>query len=160
GDRPVIARALSKSPDDRYPNCTELIKSLRGLPASGSRTAPKSLPRLPTLDTEGQDTGDVITGRGAGAPPAPAPAAKTGKSTQCRSPALPAAEGPARRDEGTYTGTPRDSVSTENAAEPSQPRQAPAAVSGDGLLFPALVIGLGQQGLNVLRQLRGDLVEQ
>jgi hypothetical protein len=58
------------------------------------------------------------------------------------------------------TGTPRDPLQTEMGTEPAVPRKAPATVRGDGVLFPALVVGLGQQGLNVLRQLRCDLVEQ
>src|SRR5262245_23336678 len=29
-DQPVIARALSKNPDDRFPSCAELVRSLRG----------------------------------------------------------------------------------------------------------------------------------
>ena len=40
------------------------------------------------------------------------------------------------------------------------PRQAPAEVNGDGALFPALVIGLGQVGLTVLQRLRENLHER
>src|SRR5205085_12495947 len=34
-DRPIVARALSKDPDDRFPTCTAFVRALAGRPGSG-----------------------------------------------------------------------------------------------------------------------------
>lgn len=40
-DRPALARALSKKPDDRWPNVASLVRALAGNPANGSGVFPK-----------------------------------------------------------------------------------------------------------------------
>src|SRR5205085_12039512 len=55
-DRPIIARALSKKPDDRWPTCTDLVRSLR---LSGLQPAPlpsASGPPLAPVPTPGVDS--------------------------------------------------------------------------------------------------------
>lgn len=69
-DRPVIARALAKRPDDRWPNCTDLVRALRlggNPPASHAQTllAPPAHP----------------VGRASGAVPAPAGRVPPGSDT-------------------------------------------------------------------------------
>jgi hypothetical protein len=46
------------------------------------------------------------------------------------------------------------------AAAPEAPGSAAAELAGDGVLFPALVVGLGQCGLGVLRQTYARLTER
>lgn len=40
GDRPVIARALAKKPEDRFPSCTELVRMLREVESRGTKRTP------------------------------------------------------------------------------------------------------------------------
>ncbi len=50
-------------------------------------------------------------------------------------------------------------VAPGDEAAPASLRPAPPEVHGDGVLFPALVIGLGQMGFQVLQQTRQALAE-
>src|SRR5262245_21052562 len=164
GDRPAVARALSKSPDKRFPCCLDLIKTLRGPAAASAPPARADLPRLPAgaPDALGPgETTEVPDPRppAAGAPEAVAPpppragkpearALRPPRAAEPEAPAPPAPDRrptpptyhPAAADEGhPMTGTPRDPVQTDEAAEPAAPRKAPEPVHGDGVLFPALV---------------------
>src|SRR5262249_62074484 len=38
-DQPVVARSLSKNPDDRFPTCAELVRSLRAAGGKGTPVA-------------------------------------------------------------------------------------------------------------------------
>src|SRR5205809_164152 len=48
-DRPAVARALAKRPEDRFPSCTAFVKALRGGSAEGSAAAPASLSGAPAV---------------------------------------------------------------------------------------------------------------
>src|SRR5262245_9793077 len=85
-DRPAVARALAKRPEDRFPSCKAFVKALRGGSASDSTT--------------------VVS-----------------------------------------------TVVATAAAPSSQPAR-------DGVLVPAVVIGIGQAGLAVLRRLRQIVTER
>ncbi len=45
-DRPVIARALAKNPDERFPSCTSFIRSLQGGVRSGESSGSGPMPAL------------------------------------------------------------------------------------------------------------------
>lgn len=114
-DRPVIARALSKKPEDRYPSCTDMVQALRQAGSQAPGSEPKRLPR------------PVIT-------PETPPSARA-----------------------SYTPTPTP-VLAKSAPKP--PKQERPEITGDGILFPALLVGAGKTGLKVLQQLRLSLYEQ
>jgi eukaryotic-like serine/threonine-protein kinase len=57
GDRPAIARALAKRPDDRHPSCTDLVRGLRGAPAADAS-------RRESGPGQAQTVQDVVTGKG------------------------------------------------------------------------------------------------
>src|SRR5262249_47374928 len=143
GDREAVARALSKSPDDRFPRCLDLVRALSGNPAT------ESVPARPA--PQDADQASRLT------------ASKTAEETPACS--------TAQARESDLIDTPTRSLSaapsTENRrwirvhelAEPKakdQPGPAVLApqVHPDGVLFPALVIGAGQTGLAVLQRLR------
>jgi hypothetical protein len=44
-DRPVIARALSKKPEERFPSCRAFVDALRGIAAAPQSTPPTEMPR-------------------------------------------------------------------------------------------------------------------
>jgi hypothetical protein len=108
-DRPVVARALNKCPDDRFPSCTAFVQALReGM-------------------TEFVDLSGGLK-----------PVATSGLSSTWMMPGLA----------DTRTAAP-DTVVT--------PRPERTA---DGVLMPAVVIGLGGTGRIVLQRLRQTVTEQ
>jgi serine/threonine protein kinase len=136
-DQPIIGRSLSKKPEDRFPSCTDMVQALKraGLGLS------------------------LLKKDAATPPPAPKPVAAA------PSPAAPAMTmaGPIPAvPPGSTTMPPGSmtmslSVSMLRKDMPIPPRQE---ITGDGLLMPALVIGVGGLGLKVLRQLRRGLTER
>jgi serine/threonine protein kinase len=146
-DRAAVGRALAKNPEDRFPTCMDLVRALRGA-TRVEQPAPISA----------------------------APAAESGSSppSPAKEPIRPSANGGLTREPaivktpvgGTMAPSSHDSgwIRVQDAAErtPSERFFSPALrqeVSGDGFIFPALVIGLGQLGLRVLKALRGQLNE-
>src|SRR5262249_48648695 len=76
---------------------------------------------------------------------------------------------PAPAPSRAETPTPGAADSSQSVTQPlraleiSAPptvRKAPSEVVGDGCLFPALVVGVGQAGLSVLQRLREGLVDR
>jgi hypothetical protein len=135
GDRPAVLRALSKKPEDRFASCAAFVAALMAVGDSQVGSSHQIVlppPSTPPNDTSTPDgpVREVL--------PLPAAAPDT-PMTQLRS----------RREEVT---TP--------AAEPLALREAPPESTGQGSLVPAVVIGLGQTGVGVLRRLRQQLTER
>jgi hypothetical protein len=160
GDQPVVARALAKKPEERHPSCTAFVQGLR----LATRTAV------------------AAAGTAAAAPPAPADLgeAEPARDTPCTEMVRPGRREPApvidRRDSesfgeavarnGAVGGSPpppstpgrvasTNAIRFEAAAKLPTPERPEA--TGDGVLFPALVVGLGGLGGQVLHQLREAL---
>lgn len=135
-DQPTIARALSKTPDERFPTCREMVRLLRQAsagaapPVSPSAAVPPPAPNTPAsshkTDLESMPTTSFR--------PKPSGDSNPGKSTHH-----------IRALEALLQGQAPDK------------RQAPAEINGDGALLPALVVGLGQLGMTVLQRLREHL---
>ncbi|MBL8795924.1 MAG: protein kinase [Planctomycetia bacterium] len=137
-DRPAIARSLSKKPEGRFPSCTDLVRALR---AAGDGSALRAAPPMVTVEVP---------------VPVEAPPASDGLAAPDSAPdsSLTAGRTPP-------PSTPVVIVETEQPLEESKPlRPAPPKVTGEGVLYPALVIGLGQKGLEALQTLRGTLDER
>jgi serine/threonine protein kinase len=171
-DRPIVARALAKDPDQRYPSCLDFIQALR---QAGS-----------TADTEALRT--ATTAAVAPAPPAVSPEARREDAgTAClKSPPAPALSPPGspppvpatpssspRAGSPPLQKSPLQEEGCTNLLRPGRPRAsaaspapsaAPAALqpptSSTAVLTPALVIGLGGWSQRVLRQLRRELQER
>lgn len=119
GDRPALARALSKKPEDRWPCVSDFVRALGGgAGGSGLHT------RLGASDA---DTPTVIS--------------------------LPPGS-------GTVTVAVSDDTPMRGEAFGPVFTPAPAELTGDGPLQPALVIGLGHAGLRVVQRLRFELAER
>jgi hypothetical protein len=143
GERAAIARALSKNPEDRHPTCNALVKALleadrgargeeRGAQGDGGEAAGE----------EREPSAAVL------APPAPAPPTPPSRSS-----------GPVTkwiRAQGQGGDTP-EPIAGPALEEVPPRRHAPAEVVGDGVLFPALVVGLGGAGREALKLLAADL---
>jgi serine/threonine protein kinase len=154
GDRDPIAKALAKKPEDRFASCAELALALR---RAGSAPIPKGTPSpTPGLSKAGIQT----------------EARPIGQDDGRRTPSL----GPAAASPGRATAAiPRPSLvptpvqprplrveqDATNQAEEGPPLPPPRPeITSTGVLFPALVIGVGQLGLDVLRQIRRGVAER
>jgi hypothetical protein len=137
GDQTSVARALAKSPDDRFPTCREFVRQLRRASARPG-LAPRNGAPPPRVEL----------------PPRPPDAADTSREDEevvqtallrLRAPSQAAGQaGPSGPEVSVLTGAAQGGA---RAAE----------VHGDGALFPALVLGVGQLGMAVLQQLREGL---
>jgi serine/threonine protein kinase len=123
-DRPVVARALSKGPEERFLSCTDFVRSLRM-----ANPAPATVPAIP-----------------AGVPATSQP--KTDPLLRPRAPAVV----PHRRVE-TPPNFNRPSRSGSSSTGRSG-RSSGSERGRDQVLFPALFVGLGGTGLAALRHLR------
>jgi serine/threonine protein kinase len=166
-DRPVIGRALSKRPDDRWPNCRELVRALRAAGDGPARSSADPAARA-RFDT-----------------PPPSPVPKSPPPAAPRRPYTPTTGSgnisfPTDRQaagSGSFGSTPRPLVTprlvtpqgASGGIAPAHTLQrpqvfqtgrmstlgiAPPEKTGDGVLFPALVVAVGQTGLAVLKRLR------
>ncbi|HEY8505170.1 MAG TPA: tubulin-like doman-containing protein, partial [Gemmataceae bacterium] len=183
GDRPALARALSKKPDDRFPSCGEMVKALRGLGADGrGRSAnggPRGDPNEDTGPELGASTAHLIT-KAAAMAAAWAPPARPARAE--RVPGYPPQPAPPRRqpappqrtaEPGSLPPLTTQDQLLQYRAEPegNAPRTrfrpwhgvmtqaaggvlVPPEQTGSGVLFPALILGLGRTGLNALQQFR------
>lgn len=198
GDRPTIARSLSKKPDDRWPSCSAMVRELKlsGLPqplptpAVSPRSSvtlpgatPTSNPRSPSPistmpATNGHPQADSVQVTRM----APLGSGRLGSdptgATRAQTPP-PATLPPLVKPSGGTSGTPLPVTGLGSrlitpAAVPAMPSPsntlqhpvvlqtgrmgslgiAPPEKSGDGVLFPALVIGIGQSGRRVLESLK------
>jgi serine/threonine protein kinase len=144
-DQPIIARALAKSPDARYPTCTDLV---RALVAAGAPAAVEVV----AAETDLQVPSGAATALEAPPQPDPPPTAVTptvnappGSSSSAVTPST----------DGQATRRPRHQAGAPQAAR--APGAPGAVATGEGVLFPALVVGVGGTGLAVLRRLRTAL---
>ena len=174
-DQAVIARALNKKPDDRWPSCSDLIRALRSAGnAAGVTPVPFATPGPRVVADTPRPADRPATGpahdRGRAAP---SPA--TGSSGVILPPLVrPGGSGAMAHTQRPPQGTPRlitprESNGSSGVPAPNQTIQrlpdfqtgrmsslgiAPPEKTGDGVLFPAVVVGVGQTGLAVLRKLR------
>lgn len=166
-DRPAIARALSKSPDDRHPSCRDLMRALRG---AGSVVAvtPLSVRNTPTEESgNGTDTveEDAKTPEPGSLHSGSDSANGTTQWIRAAAPGRSAAvsTSPAPVHAPSEHATPsvqRPSSEVKSTAASRHPLTPRPEINGDGLLFPALVVGVGQTGLRILQTLREQIVQR
>ncbi len=135
-DRAAIGRALAKVPEERFGTCLELVRALR----TGQPAAPAATPTATAASTPSS---------GLASPGYEAALLTPGHSTPTRT--QPSGRPPLKP-------ASRSVRNLKSANQVSSPTPAPKLeVSEHGELFPALVIGLGQAGLNTLKYLRQEL---
>lgn len=132
-ERSIIVRGLAKKPEDRFPTCLQMIKALQqlGTASASAATGTHAGPVVRTEMPHGRLPGE--TRFESAAPP----------------PETPRTEFRLRQDVGGSV----NSVSAEFMPQ----RVAPPEVTGDGPIFPAIVVGLGQTGLLALQRLRNEV---
>ncbi|MCE9532024.1 MAG: protein kinase, partial [Planctomycetes bacterium] len=140
-DRAVVGRALSKKPDDRFPSCMQFIRALHqaGNDAIGG-AFPGTSPQSPVgrMETPAGNMSTAYT-RSAPFPPVEEP------------PETPRTELRFKRDESQVSSP---------AIELAPVRETPPEVTGAGALVPAVIVGIGQLGIDVVRKFRRQVVDR
>jgi serine/threonine protein kinase len=168
-DQPVVARALAKKPEERFASCVEFVHALERcsvattpgeIGTGASRSSLETLPEVPLCPTPTPLAGQA-TKREGGDP---------GRRHESRTP--PRARGQSTRALGGVPsslppGEHRLVATLEPRPGLEQPsRWATGSVpppperpetTGDGILLPALVVGLGGLGQKVLQEFRTSL---
>ncbi|MCS6977180.1 MAG: protein kinase [Gemmatales bacterium] len=142
-DQPIVGRALSKTPSERFASCRDFILALL-------YAAPGQRPAMHLDETPGPPRLTPVVPVGESPPLTPGAATPT----NVVSPKLhgfldapPLSGGPSRL---------KGAATAEAEAEPIPVSTRPEQV-GDGVLTPSLVIGLGGFGLTTLQALRKQL---
>lgn len=157
-DRPAVARSLAKKPEERFPSCAELVKMLRSAAVSenadgAAGTRPSWAVTTPANDIPRRSAGtrhDLFL--------PPSVERLTPSKNPFPEPAAPANTQSLRQAKSEIVRA-RSSETTDLTM--TQPRRPPRVeMTGDGVLFPALVVSLGHTGLGVLQQLRKSLRER
>jgi serine/threonine protein kinase len=176
-DRPIVARALTKNPDDRYPNCLEFVQLLRR--SVVRPTGPEMRPRAPMSPGATHDTNLTADARGNAGPVKPVepnfgseeeffanrPQILPPRPDRSGDPAAPSTPAVSTPDSGlTTTDLPGDTPvrGREDLGVTTPPPSPLRGVLGNkqaddqtpGILQPALVIGLGKFGVETLTELR------
>jgi serine/threonine protein kinase len=178
-DRPVVQQALSKHYGDRFESCEKFIQALLGVsPGAGPGVAVNVATPLPNITSTRKLPGAAANGEvllaGTSAPvsktrdldlppDSPAPAADDGSSRVIPRPGPSVKEGPPslRTAESSLSrvlgAAPQtsDPITVQNRRH----QRSASEIRLNGVLKPALVIGLGHCGQTILRQLRFQLQE-
>ena len=145
-DRFAVGKALSKKPDDRFPTCLQFIHALQQ--ASGDQIGgvlPDSV-NLPASSRAETPAGRQST------------AANQGRAIfHTFQPSEPPPETPRtelrfRRDDQLVTSPSGEIVPTVREAPPEQ--------NGAGVLVPAVIIGIGRTGIEIVQKFRRHVIDR
>ncbi len=136
-DRPILAKALAKNPDERFPSCTLFIRSLQGGPRSG--------------DSSGSGTGGILE-----------PAAWARPSHSIHDVDLTP---PGHLDRGGVAvlearGSRGSSALVELDFEEDHLLGMTAVQKEVGILRPTILIGVGSFGRRALQEVRCRLIDR
>lgn len=157
-DRDAIARALAKIPEDRFPSCSAMVQALRVAPATegANSVVAHGLSRAETPPNHGLPLiGGARPERET--PPARERSASPNHRLSSSASVMPFDSRTAHPTNQECTRSRLPDLADPTVTHARRPPRA--EVSGDGVLFPAMVIGLGHAGLQVLQQLRKSLHE-
>ena len=140
GDQAAIAKALAKNPDDRHATCQHMVQLLLDA-SSPILTDNGALPAIaPSLNLaappEREEDANSTSSPGA--------------ATACIRRAL----------HDSHSGQTEFLRGTEAAVlqgGAAVSRKAPAEITGEGVLFPSLIVGVGAVGMAVLQKLRENI---
>jgi serine/threonine protein kinase len=164
GDQAVVARALAKKPEERFSSCMDFVLALReaGELASVAQCGRRGSPTV--SDEQVKDRAEAATPmtlilrRPSKDDPPTADCLKVDTSSQGHlSKTAPSAAPVPEKSPG-----PRSSDSTPSSPRPVTPPPAPERpeTTGEGVLLPSLIVGLGGLGREVLQELRKSLLKR
>ncbi len=144
-DRAAVGRAVSKKPEDRFPSCLQFIRALysAGNDAIGSGNPGVSAPSQHRMETPNGNH-STVGGYTRGTMPFPA--------------AEPPPETPKTELRFQRNDQPPSSSVMLDVGQLA--REAPPEARGAGSLVPAVVIGIGQTGIDVVRRFRRQVVDR
>jgi serine/threonine protein kinase len=157
-DRPILARALARSPEDRYPTCIEFVQALKKATLRGSAdvtagpVSPAGDRSLPSLSHK------TTTSRGGAGPikpiepNVPAPGTFARHSALSDAPSHPSGTTTAPSIAPAERSTPAPIVAPRR-----KPQQSPSGNELPGIVQPALVIGIGRLGVETLAHLKEQI---
>jgi serine/threonine protein kinase len=157
GDQAVVARALAKKPEERHPSCMDFVLALRRAGESAPLGEGDSLP-TPARGARDEPVSATQTTqmlRGPARDLAPAPGSPESDTPQAGTPRTPPDETPIRQKSPGSNTFEATSPSLKHATPPPPPERP--ETTGQGVLFPSLIVGLGGLGREVLQQLRKSL---
>jgi len=164
-DQPIVARALSKDPDRRFPNCLAFLQQLidnAAPPRLSVVTEPPSDPGAHAADLE--PVTEAARRKCNGELPAEAEERLVSLGRPHVVPPRPdRPPAPAERSEqGQSSGETPSAVQTQSAGRrgPAKSEAPKPKVEQPGLVQPAVVLGLGGIGLHTLLQLRKRLTAE
>jgi serine/threonine protein kinase len=164
GDRAPIARALAKTPGDRFPTCRELVEALKAGVGSAHGTESSQVPasERPTVPDTGPTLKAIAPSQAAGIATTPTTPTDIKENTSpITGEQAATASLRSHRQPDSNPGTTQFIRALEGAVlaprSHGEQRKAPPELRGDGPLFPALVIGMGQLGMTVVQRLRQQL---
>ncbi|MCE9533574.1 MAG: protein kinase, partial [Planctomycetes bacterium] len=175
-EREIVARSLSKKPDERFPTCTDFVKALRA--SSNAPVAVNAKPAVLRPEIAPSDTAQTVPNKkaGKGNDLVPPPQTPVGPHHTMRPPVVlkglpklvtpgtPAATTP-RPPANPAHSTPPSNVTLQRPAAHetncvARLGVAPLEKIGSGALVPVYVVGIGHSGLHVLQRLRSYLHER
>jgi eukaryotic-like serine/threonine-protein kinase len=157
-DRPALQRALSKKPDDRYPNVMSFVNAIR----AGETAQRVSVP-VPVPPAAAPSAGSLYS---------PPPVGNAEGSDQIRVSWMSTAPKSGTNEAGSVTSTGygyqqggaiSDKTPLRNRVFESVvpiERPAPPEVTGSGSLRPALIVGIGYTGLRVLQRIKKSIQDR
>src|SRR5262249_47242224 len=129
-DKPIVAQALAKRPDDRWPSCSEMIRALRQTgTGSGTFAPPPAVPAAPP------DSAAATRPQGRGpphaeGPPRPGGRAPAGVKAQPRGPVLPRRPPGSKPGSGVVASPPLPPLVTAGPAGTLVPRLVTPSAAG------------------------------
>ncbi len=143
-DRAAVGKALAKNPEDRFPSCIQFVRALQQ--AGAETPAPRSI----SSSNSSSSRQETPVGIGRSVPPLP----PFTNPDQAANP-LPPMETPKTQLHFRKEESPAAAPMAYSVSELSFPaRIAPPEVTGNGALLPAVLVGIGQGGLEVVREFR------
>lgn len=149
-DRPIIAKALAKKPDDRFPNCRDFVRALQDA-TTGSARLPLIGNSVPPVESPSTANGVLATPNVANSPTDRMQNGSVGN--QVTHPRVPSTQ--LRR----LTVQTHGNAVLEALPLPDQLPEEPAKFQA-GVLTPTLVLGLGNAGSRVLGMFRAAMRQQ
>lgn len=157
-DRPVMGKALAKNPEDRYATCLDFIEYLQRATMKSGGALPASAPvAAPAADRPFPSLSKTEAARGKAGPLKPAePNFSVGKAfLRDAPPSVPPPKSARPADDSFAKTVPTPRQGLRKLPTPKTPAHELA-----GIVQPALVIGIGQLGVETLTQLRGRIATE
>jgi serine/threonine protein kinase len=143
-DRAAVGRALSKKPEDRFPTCLQFVKNLR---QAGADQIGGGYQRVPASQASKYETPGASI-------------ATVGSYARVPNVPYPPTQSPHETPKTELRNRQSDSTASPVVEVVPQALEAPPEQIGPGMLVPAVIIGIGQLGIDVVQRFRRQVVDR